>query len=29
MKKRWWWTQTNSMQDAHFIWTQLKQSKVL
>lgn len=29
MKKRWWWSQTNSMTEAHFVWTQIKQQKVL
>jgi hypothetical protein len=29
MKKRWWWMEVNCFSEANFIWTQLKQSKVL
>lgn len=29
MKKKWWWIETSSMLEAHFVWTQLKQNKVL
>lgn len=24
MKQRWWWTETNDVASAHFVWTQLK-----
>lgn len=29
MKKKWWWSETSSIAEANFVWTQLKQNKVL
>jgi hypothetical protein len=29
MKKRWWWTEVYNINEANFVWTQLKVSEIL
>ena len=29
MKKRWWWTEVNDINNANFVWTQLKVNDML
>lgn len=29
MKKRWWWCEASNINEADFVWTQLKQQKIL
>ncbi len=29
MKKRWWWNEVQDINDANFVWTQLKVNDVL
>ena len=29
LKKRWWWSETHTMGEADFVWTQLKQTKII